>query len=396
MRLAIAFACGLAAFAAAAAVPPLVPPPGFRVPAAAPQEQDKPGECPRMPPPYTGELKFPSRYEGSGSARDRVNPRAQRIYKAKTADITEMEKGVSGLVRQYLHSGRPESLHCALDWLDAWAAAGALEDETEDHTGRAMRKWALGSLAAAYLRLEFSASRPLDAAPEQARRIEAWFARLAQTVVDDWGGQPLRKVNNHEYWAAWAAMAAAVALDRRDLFDWSVRQYRVAARQIDEDGYLPNELARETRALWYHNYALNPLVMIAAFAQANGVDLRGDGDDALARLAVRVLRGVDDPKVFERRTGKKQVLDELRESSKFAWLEPYCWLYSCDAALARRVERLRPMSAYRLGGDVTELFKPPAGAAAGTGGVGRACSHSFDRCDGDPECPRLGTRSAVC
>jgi hypothetical protein len=62
-------------------------------------------------------------------------------------------------------------------------------------------------------------------------------------------------------------MAASVALNRQDLFNWSVKEYRIAARQIEADGTLPNERQRRERAAAYHNYALQPLVMIASFAR---------------------------------------------------------------------------------------------------------------------------------
>jgi poly(beta-D-mannuronate) lyase len=179
-------------------------------------------------------------------------------------------------------------------------------------------------------------------------------------VVDDWRDMPLEKINNHEYWAAWAVMATAVALDRRDWFDWSVAQYRIAAKQVDGEGFLPNELKRDTRALGYHNYALGPLTMIAAFAKANGVDLAGENNAALDRLVKRVLAGLDNPKAFEQRTGHKQDVAELKEASKFAWLEPYCWLNRGNAMAAKRAVALRPIKAYRLGGNLTELFAHPS------------------------------------
>lgn len=354
--LAALFAAGLGTAEASTS---LVPPPGF---AARVEENGGKGgrPCPEVPRPFTGELKFPSKYEGSDSARDDVNPKAYAKYRAATAPVNEMEKQVSAMVAHYLHSGDPATLRCTLDWLSAWARADALERSTTDHTGKSVRKWALASLASSWVRLKFSPSKPLDVSPEKVRDIERWFEDLAKLVVDDWRDQPLEKINNHEYWAAWAVMATAVALDRRDWFDWSVAQYRIAAKQVDRDGFLPNELKRDTRALAYHNYALGPLAMIAAFARANGVDLSAENDRALDRLATRVLAGVDDPRLFEARTGKKQVLDDLKESSKFAWMEPYCWLNRCQGAVSRRVVALRPIKSYRLGGDLTELFAHPS------------------------------------
>ncbi|MDP3857031.1 MAG: mannuronate-specific alginate lyase [Stagnimonas sp.] len=332
----------------------LVPPPGFF--AAAEPSGKKARECVAMPKPYTESLEFPSKYEGSDKARDDLNEKAYAVYKDKTARINSLEKEVSASVESWLRSGQEPSLQCALNLLDGWAQAGALQSRTTDHTGRAVRKWALASYTAAWLRLKFSVSRPLEQYSEQARRIEAWFDRLTAIVIEDWSGQPEDKFNNHEYWAAWAVMASGVALDRRDYFDWAVAQYRRAASQVDAQGYLANELARDTRALAYHNYSLGPLVMIAAFAHANGTELMPEGHGALQRLATRVLLGVDDPDSFARRAGHAQNLSDLNEPSKFAWLEPYCWLSRCDATTSARMQLMRPLKTYRLGGNLTELF----------------------------------------
>lgn len=333
----------------------LVPPPGFTAQVRQdPAEREAP-ECKAAPKPYTGKLAFPSKYEGSDSARDDLNPKAEAKYKEQTAPIREMEKSFSADVDRYIRTGHVKTMRCALDGLAAWAKADALTAVTGDHTGKSMRKWALASFASAYLRLKFSSSYPLDQAGDSPKVIEGWFARLGEQTIQDWRNQPLAKVNNHEYWAAWAVMATAVVLDRRDFFDWSLETYRTALRQIDRDGYLPNELSRETRALSYHNYSLNPLAMIAAFAKANGVDVQRDAEP-LQRLAKRTLEGVDDPKAFETRTGEKQELDDLKDSSKFAWLEAYCWTFACDSRMSSRMEELRPMKTYRMGGDVTALF----------------------------------------
>ncbi|MDX9664347.1 mannuronate-specific alginate lyase [Pseudomonas sp. P5_152] len=334
----------------------LVPPSGYYL--AAPSPKDKVAACPEVPAPYSGDLLFPSKYEGSDSARDKLNPQAAARYKRLTGDVRTLESGVSKLVGKYLEDGRQEYADCALTWLSTWAEADALLSRTYNHTGKSVRKWALGSLSSAYLRLQFSRSEPLRGHEAETRAIEQWFAQLADQVVHDWNEQPRERRNNHQYWAAWAVMASAVVLDRQDLFDWAVEQYRHGMEQVDAEGYLPLELSRQTRALAYHNYSLGPLVMIAAFAEANGLDLRGDNGGALQRLAQRVESGVHNPRLFEARSGYPQELQDMQEDGKFAWLEPYCALYRCSAETDSWRRSLEPLETYRLGGDITQLFNP--------------------------------------
>ncbi|MEC9405845.1 MAG: mannuronate-specific alginate lyase [Pseudomonadota bacterium] len=342
-------------------------PAGFYAPAV---RDETFSDCPDMSTPHTGPLDFPSKYQGSDAARDDLNQQAEATYRQQVEGIRELERGINRLVEDYLHSADPAAVNCALDWMLEWARMGGLTGEVTTHTGKSVRKWALGSVGAAYLRLKLSASEPLKPYPDQAAEIEDWLAELANLVVADWSNVPQRKYNNHEYWAAWSVMAVSVVSDDRSLFDWAVAQYDRAAQQVTDEGYLNNELRRKTRALFYHNYALPPLAMMAAFGQANGLDLQARGDHALSRLAHRVMAGLDDPEAFSRRAGADQQLKDFKPS-KFTWLEPYCALSPCSGAFQDRLEAYRPLNNYRVGGDLTALFGPrqssestPASAAS--------------------------------
>ena len=355
-RMRIALASGFLLATCSAGAETLLPPAGY----AQPVQHKKSGafDCPAPPAPFSGKLDFPSKYEGSGKARNVVNEQANARYKAMTQPLTDMEKGVVRSVDKYTGTGNPAALKCAVDWYAAWAGANALLGDAANHTGRSLRKWTLGTLSGAYLRLEFSSSKPLAQYPEQARAIEAWLGKVAERVVAEWPeSDSVDKINNHYYWAAWSTMATAVVTNRRDLFDWSAKMYGIFANQVDADGYLPNELARETRALGYNNYAITPVAAIAAFGKANGVDLAGEGNGALKRAAERTLQGIADPHVFEAKTGKEQDLEGLdQQDSKLAWLEPYCWTVACDEATKQKVTSLRPMKNRRLGGNLTAVY----------------------------------------
>ena len=349
----------LALFAGATqAAAPLRPPQGYLAPVEKFKTGDSNSDCDATPTPYTGALQFRSKYEGSDKARSTLNVQSEKAFRDATADITRIERGTSKQVMQFMRDGRPQQLECTLNQLAAWASADALMSKDFNHTGKSMRKWALGSMASAYIRLKFSSSQPLATHQPQAQQIEAWFSRMADQVVSDWDNLPLDKTNNHSYWAAWSVMATAVATNRRDLFDWSVKEFKVGAHQVDAEGFLPNELKRQQRALAYHNYALPPLAMIASFAQVNGVDLRQENQGALKRLGDRVLAGVKDPDAFEDKSGKEQDMTDLKVDSKFAWLEPYCSLYSCSADVLEKKHGMQPFKSFRLGGDLTKVYDP--------------------------------------
>jgi poly(beta-D-mannuronate) lyase len=338
----------------------LVPPQGYYEGIDQLKHSDGNFRCEPAPKPFTGALQFRSKYEGSDKARATLNVASEKAFRESTQDITTLEKGVSKMIGQYLRDGRPAQLDCALGWLQAWAQADALESTDFNHTGKSMRKWALGSMSGSWLRLKFSNAQPLAAHQAQAEQIEKWLAHLAEQTVRDWSDLPLEQINNHSYWAAWSVMATAVATDRRDLFDWAVKEYRIGVNQVDEQGFLPNEVKRRQRALAYHNYALPPLAMIASFAQANGVDLRKENNFALQRLGEGVLAGARDPAQFNARAGVKQDLKELQVDSKYAWLEPWCALYQCVGDTLARKHHMQPFNSFRMGGDMTRVYDPSA------------------------------------
>jgi len=285
---------------------PLVPPAGF----TRPLPHTASGGCVALPAPFTAPLTLRSKYEGSDSARATLNPQAEQAFRAASKPIVGFERGISEMVWRYKQSGDPHTLRCILDGYATWADAGALLSEETSHTGRAMRKWALAT--------------------------ERWLGQLADRVVQEWDDLPLESTNNHSYWAAWAVMASAVALDRRDLFTWSLKEYRIAAGQIAADGTLANELRRRERAQAYHNYALRPLVMIASFARANQVDVIQENKGALARLAGYVLR---------------------QDESHPEWLEPWCAMQHCTSVTLSRLDASRPLQDRRLGGNLTLLYQ---------------------------------------
>lgn len=350
---------GLAMFASTAnAAGALRPPQGYYAPVEAFKTGDFKNDCGSMPQPYTGKLEFRSKYEGSDKARSTLNVDSEKAFRDATSGITTLERSTSKKVMQFMRDGRPQQLECTLNWLTAWAEADALMSKDFNHTGKSMRKWALGSMASSYIRLKFSSSQPLARHPQQAQVIEAWFSKMADQVVSDWDNLPLEKTNNHSYWSAWSVMATAIATNRRDLFDWSVKEFRVGASQVDAQGFLPNELKRQQRALAYHNYALPPLSMIASFALVNGVDLRNENNGALKRLGERVLSGVKNPDEFEQKTGKKQDMTDLKVDAKFAWLEPFCTLYTCTPQVIEMKRGMQPFKTFRLGGDLTRVYDP--------------------------------------
>jgi poly(beta-D-mannuronate) lyase len=80
---------------------------------------------------------------------------------------------------------------------------------------------------------------------------------------------------------------------------------------------------RAQMALHYHLYALAPLIMLAEFGEANGLDLYAEDNGALHRLVNFCVAGLEDPTLLQKRTGVAQVVTLPYAGSDIGWAVPY-------------------------------------------------------------------------
>lgn len=366
--------CGLAAAlllvtTAASAGDALVPPPGFM--RAAPKAIAGGTACKPAPAPLTGALTLPNRYadDPDGGADD-VNIEARSAKRKMLRPAIQLEDGLRREV-DLLFAGKSGNVACVLDWMVKWSEARALLDAGSDVGYLTARNWTVAALGATWLRLKFSSSRPLEGKDEAVHKVDAWFRALSDEIMRAFGGRKQGKdFNNHVYWASWAVMSTGVILNDCARFDWAMRNFTIAMRQVQPDGVLRNELQRRKMALNYHNFSVQPLSMIAAFAVANGRPLSTDEGDALQRLAQLVMEGLNDPKVFETKANAPQI--HPGSADRFVFLEPYCWAQECPAAWREQLVGLRPVEEIRLGGDLSAIF---ADAPRGSAGKRVACGN---------------------
>lgn len=311
---------------------------------------------------HVGTLDFPSKFEGSDRSRDTLNVEARARYKTQTAVIDAYAKRLSALAKR-LHRPRPvkQDADCFYASLHAWAAKSALGDKSANGTGKAVRKWTLATLASHYLVFQ-----DLNLASSgQRSEIESWFASLAEQVRQDYSDRPLRKINNHDYWAGWSVMLVAVILDDRELYSWSLAMLKTAIDQINADGLLPNEMRRASLAFSYHNFAIMPLASMAAFAYANGDDLTQQNQQGLFRLASNILQP-DAQAHFAGLTGVSQSPYKLEEKGHLSWVPALLSISANNNRWTRYVQQyevFRQHAYSRLGGSACQRFLCPVSGA---------------------------------
>ena len=301
-------------------------------------------EC-AVPPPAVVDVTATRSY--SDDAGTMIDPGLDAQHKKDVEPLTEFLGTVThDADLAWKHPGEPvsnEAGACAVSWIAAWAQGRALLGTMESAQAEAERKWDLAGFALAYLKVRSFASN------EQRAVVEPWLievADAARAYFDDAG----HKRNNHWYWMGLGLGAVGLATESERHWIAARDIAQDAGRDVAADGSLPLELARKSRALSYHAFALMPLVALATLARSQGEDFYAFGDGAIDRLAGLVAKGAADSKVFAGMTGEAQV-EPVKPGA--GWSQLYA-LHAPDAAGAKIAMARRHRW---LGGDVQMLVR---------------------------------------
>lgn len=296
------------------------------------------------PPAGPSDLRIPGYY--SDKAGSVIDPALLRENRSAAEVPDRYAARITGWSDDFLRSGDPAHAQCALQWLAGWARDGALlgrMQRVNNDQSEYMRQWLLDAAAMSYLKLRGQA----DAAQREA--IEAWLRSLAQANLRYWD-DPRHKRNNHYDWTGVGVLATALATGDAALWRTGHAIYRSGVRDIAADGSLPMEMARRSRALHYHDYALSPLVMMAELARLRGEDWYGENHHAIDRLARRVAQGYADPSWFAAHAGVAQ--EPPKVSGSTGWVDFYR-LRAPDPDVFAALSAQGPFREPRLGGDLT-------------------------------------------
>jgi len=283
----------------------------------------------------------------SDPAHSVVDPARFKAYRQAVALLHNAAQYIVATADRYRTSGGATAAECAAQWLDRFAADGVLTGSMSSNQADYVQGWMLGAFAVASLKIR-PAGHAID--PAVRAQVKGWLTQVADDTrrYYDARAEKTDARNNHRYWAGFAVMAAGIAADRRDLFDWGVRSFEIGADQITADGALPLEMARRSRALHYHLFAAAPLVAMAELAAANGVDLYSRNDHALARLVDRAVAGISAPDWFAAKAGVAQEPIELN-ADDIAWAAPFAHRFPIPQ-LTMLLARTQSRSILYLGG----------------------------------------------
>jgi poly(beta-D-mannuronate) lyase len=254
-----------------------------------------------------------------------IDPKLFAAYNEAQAKFRATTAAVEAAADSFQATGNRSAANCVLQQLNIEAAADAMTGEMASNQSYYVQNWTLGALAVSWLKVR-------DAEPgtaEQRASVVAWLTKVAHATETYFSDRHEKKTkdgqNNHYYWAGFAVMSVGIAADEHAFFDWGVGTYNDAMQRIEPEGTLPLEMDRGQRALHYHLFALAPLVTMAEFGSANGVDMYGANHGALHRLVARSIAGLVDNSYFTAKAGVKQDTPENGKikSEDIVWVTPY-------------------------------------------------------------------------
>lgn len=245
--------------------------------------------CPEPPAPVV-DLNLPRFYADDEGSK--VDPELAKEHKLAVEPLNTFLRQVVADADKAARRSDPQIAACPLMWLDVWARGNAFLGSMATKQGEYERKWDLGGIALAYLKL-----RP-HANAAQRQSIERWLERFAEKAKA-FQLDPARKRNNHLYWLGLGLAATAMATDNGTYWEEARRIMQEAAGHISANGSLPLELQRGSRALHYHAFAVTPLVAMAEMAARRGEDWYAFSGGALHRLVSLTAAGLGDPQIFD-------------------------------------------------------------------------------------------------
>ena len=304
--------------------------------------------CPAVPP-LGEDLITDGFYRLDDPTHSIVDPVRMEAYKRSSDPVKAAAMALVKDADAFRTTGSRAAAQCVVDGMVSLARQGSLTGRMSSGQAYYVQGWLAGAMAIAYLKVRESSL----ATPEQSKEIAAWLLPIGKTTRE-WYEDHAQKShkpegNNHLYWAGVELAAIGVVADDRKSFDWALGTYENGVSQIKPDGTLPLEMARGARALHYHLYALAPLVMLAEFGAANGMDLYGAHGGAIHKLVKVSVAGMADPKLFAAATGQQQEFASVPSGDAIGWAPPYLRRFP-DPALARYIAAAPSLSVFYLGG----------------------------------------------
>ncbi len=278
-----------------------------------------------------------------------IDPVRQEAYRKSSDGVKRVGMEIVKAADTYRTTGSKQAAQCAVNQTLTLAQEHALAGKMSSNQAYYVQGWVAGAVAIAYLKVRETGT----ATPQQSETIAAWLQSIGQQTIAYYEEHKKSghgdSQNNHLYWAGVELAAIGVAANNPKDFAWAIDAYNTGVDKIQPDGTLPQEMARGSRALHYHLYALAPLVLLAEFGEANHMDLYARANGAIHRLVNTSVAGIQDPAPFATATNVPQEVPKTISGDQIGWAPPYATRFP-NPALERLIQAAPSLSVYYLGG----------------------------------------------
>lgn len=307
---------------------------------------DAPYTCPAVPQ-LPADLTTDGFYRTDDPTHSIVDPARMAAYNASSGPVKREGMDVVAAADAFRTTGSRQAADCVRTHILTLAQQNSIAGKMSSNQAYYVQGWIAGAIAIGYLKTRNAA--PLT--PDQTRLVGDWLHRIGAQTEHYYDGKRDHgdKGNNHLYWAGVQLAAIGIVANRRDDFDWGIGTYDSGVNQIRPDGTLPLEMARGSKALHYHLYAIAPLVLLAEFGEANGQDLYAHANGAIHRLIKVSIAGIADPSLFEKATHARQEVPHTPSGDAIGWAPPYVRRFP-DPTLTQYIANARTLSVFYLGG----------------------------------------------
>jgi len=302
--------------------------------------------CPELAP-LTPDLTMDGFYRKDDPTHSIIDPARQAAYTAAAAPVKGDAETIVNEADEYRAKGASSMAVCVVQQIASLAQQRSMTGRMSSNQSYYVQGWIAGAISIAYLKVVDSGV----ASQAQQAAIASWLVAIGKQTQQYYEAHADKgdATNNHYYWAGLELAAIGVVAQNREDFDWGVRAYDHGVADIQPDGTLPHEMERGARALHYHLYALAPLILLAEFGEANGIDLYARSGGAIRRLATLSVHGLSDPSLFEKETGVKQEVPKIPSGDQIAWAPPYERRFP-DPLLKKLIEQAPSLHSPYLGG----------------------------------------------
>ena len=273
-----------------------------------------------------------------------IDPVRQEAYRKSSDGVKSVGLEIVKAADTYRTTGSKQAAQCAMNQILTLAQEHALAGKMSSSQAYYVQGWVAGAVAIAYLKIRETAI----ATPQQSEMIAAWLQSIGKQTVAYYE-EHKKAQNNHLYWAGVELAAIGVAADDPRDFAWAIGTYNIGVDKIQADGTLPLEMARGSRALHYHLYALAPLVLLAEFGEANHIDLYARANGAIHRLVNTSIAGLQDSAPFAKATNVSQEVPKTISGDQIGWAPPYVKRFP-NPTLERMIQAAPSLSVFYLGG----------------------------------------------